>query len=154
MFNFTVGKGLFSIKNCVFYPQELELQEGRLRYKRSLQPSKKNIQPLKALIFSIFFFYICGLFLPSWVRFSFIVPIANPDPDEAEQNQCGSIRIQVHNTAIKLINQSMVCRIFILYNCKLFIIHRIKFISVCSSVVDPHVFGSGTLWQGWIRTHL
>ncbi len=61
-------------KNWLFFlykeiPIELSLglHKGRTSYRRSLQPSKKNIQHFKT--WKIFtFFYICRSFLPSWIR--------------------------------------------------------------------------------------
>jgi hypothetical protein len=41
--------------------------KGRTSYRRSLQPSKENIQHFKTLKFYTFF-NICGSFLPSWIR--------------------------------------------------------------------------------------
>ncbi len=46
------------------------------RYRRSLQPSKENIQHFKKWNW-LTFFYVCGLFLSSWIR----IQIANPDTD-------------------------------------------------------------------------
>ncbi len=40
---------------------------GRTSYRRSLQPSKENIQHFKTWKFFAFF-YICGSFLSSWIR--------------------------------------------------------------------------------------
>ncbi len=45
----------------------LGLHKGRTSYRRSLQPSKENIQHFKTWEFFTFFF-ICGPFLPSWIR--------------------------------------------------------------------------------------
>ncbi len=46
----------------------LGLHKGRTScYRRSLQPSKENIQHFKIWKFLIFS-YICGWFLPSWIR--------------------------------------------------------------------------------------
>jgi hypothetical protein len=59
------------------------LHKGRLSYRRSLQPSKENIQHFKKLN-SLTFFYVSGAFLPSWI------PL-NPDP----------IRIRIHNIGSK-----------------------------------------------------
>ncbi len=44
--------------------------------RRSLQPSKKNIQHFKKWNL-VTFFYVCWSFSPSWIR----IRIANPDPD-------------------------------------------------------------------------
>ncbi len=45
----------------------LGIHKGRPSYRRSLQPSKENIQYLKTWKFWTFF-YFCGSFLPSWIR--------------------------------------------------------------------------------------
>ncbi len=55
----------------------LGLHKGRPSYRRSLQPSKENIQHFKTWNFLIFF-YFCGSFLPSWTR------ILNPDPHQVK----------------------------------------------------------------------
>jgi hypothetical protein len=63
----------------------LGLYKGRLSYRRSLQPSKENIQRFKTWNFFTFF-YFCGSFLPSWIRIwiqqlTLIRINADPDPD-------------------------------------------------------------------------
>ncbi len=45
----------------------LGLHKGSPSYRRSLQPSKENIQHFKTWNFSTFFYYY-GLFLPSWIH--------------------------------------------------------------------------------------
>ncbi len=45
----------------------LGLHKGRPCYRRSLQPSKENIQHFKPWNF-LTFFYFCGSFLPFWIR--------------------------------------------------------------------------------------
>ncbi len=45
----------------------LGLHKGCPSYRKSLQPSKENIQHFKTWSF-IIFFYFCGSFLPSWIR--------------------------------------------------------------------------------------
>jgi hypothetical protein len=42
-----------------------DLHKGRPNYRRTLQPSKENIQQKMKFIN---FFYFCGSFLPSWIR--------------------------------------------------------------------------------------
>ncbi len=54
----------------------LGLSKGRSSYKRSLQPSKKNIQHFKRWNL-LTVFYFSGPFLLSWIR----ILIANPDTD-------------------------------------------------------------------------
>ena len=68
----------------------LGLHKGRPSYRRSLQPSKKNIQDFKTWKFCTFF-YFCGQFFPSWSRIRNLN--ADPDPDPATQinaDPCGS----------------------------------------------------------------
>ncbi len=45
----------------------LGLHKGRPSYRRSLPPSKKNIQHFKTWTFLIFYLFF-GSFLPSWIR--------------------------------------------------------------------------------------
>ncbi len=66
---------LFFISKIAIY-LSLGLHKGRPSYKRSLQPSRKNIQHLKRWNFLIFFLLFCGSFLPSWIW----IRIPNPDP--------------------------------------------------------------------------
>ncbi len=56
---------LFRSKTTIYL--SLGLHKGRLSYRRSLQPSKKNIQHLKHGI-SKKKLYFCGSFLPFWIR--------------------------------------------------------------------------------------
>jgi hypothetical protein len=56
---------IFLIKNCILLIPRIH--KGRPSYRRSLQPSKENIQYLKTWKFWTFF-YFCGSFLPSWIR--------------------------------------------------------------------------------------
>ncbi len=68
----------------------LGLHKGRPSYRRSLQPSKENIQYWKTWKFWIFFSF-CGSFLPSWIRIR--IHNLNADPDPATQinaDPCGS----------------------------------------------------------------
>jgi hypothetical protein len=51
----------FLSKNAIYLSQGLH--EGRLSYKRSLQPSKENIQHFKTLNLKTFA-YFCGSFCP------------------------------------------------------------------------------------------
>ncbi len=46
----------------------LGLRKGRPSYRRSLQPSKENIQHLKWNILTFFYFCFCGSFLRSWIQ--------------------------------------------------------------------------------------
>jgi hypothetical protein len=66
----------FLIKNCnLLIPGPLK---GRSSHRRSLQPSKENIQQSKLEIFFPFsYFFVVVIFVLL-------------DPDPAEQNQCGS----------------------------------------------------------------
>ncbi len=64
---------IFFIKDCnLLIPRP---PESTFKYRRSLQPSKENMQHFKQWNLLIFF-YFCGSFLPSRIR------IANPDPDQ------------------------------------------------------------------------
>jgi hypothetical protein len=60
----------------------LGLRTGRQRYRRSLQPSKENIQHFKTWNFFPFCYFFQG---------NFCSP--DPDPGSSRQNQCGSMRI-------------------------------------------------------------
>ncbi len=67
---------LFLIKSAVYLCQI---------YRRSLQLSKENIQHFKKIDL-LTYFYVCGLFLPSWFRIKkgsrdTIDSGSNPDPD-------------------------------------------------------------------------
>ncbi len=70
-----------------FFDQSLQrlqdLHKGSPSYRRSLHPSNENIQHFK-----------------TWKFFTFFVIYAllDPDPDKADQNECGFMRIQIHNT--------------------------------------------------------
>ncbi len=55
----------FGSKTTIYL--SLGLHKGRPSYRRSLQPSKENIQYLKTWKFWTFF-YFCESFLPSWIR--------------------------------------------------------------------------------------
>ncbi len=68
----------FGSKTTIYL--SLGLHKERPSYRRSLQPSKENIQYLKTWKFWTFF-YFCGLFLPSWIR----IRNLNADPDPATQ---------------------------------------------------------------------
>ncbi len=62
----------------------LGLHKGHPSYRRSLQPSKENIQYLKTWKF-LTFFYFCGSFLPSWIwiriqQLKLMRIHADPDP--------------------------------------------------------------------------
>ncbi len=59
-------KFLFSLSKLAIY-LSLGLHKGRTSYRRSLQPSKENIQHFKTWK-SCNFSYFCGSFLPSWIR--------------------------------------------------------------------------------------
>jgi hypothetical protein len=62
------------------------LHEEGLSYRRSLQPSKENIQQ----------FIKIHNFTFLWVFFAHL----GPDTDLADKNQCGSIQIRVHITVL------------------------------------------------------
>ncbi len=67
-----IGKKIAAVK-LIFYGSKISvylslgLHEGRTSYRRSLQPSKENIQHFKTWMFFIIF-YICVSHLPSWIR--------------------------------------------------------------------------------------
>jgi hypothetical protein len=63
----------------------LGLHKGPTSYRRSLRPSKDNIQYFKTWKF-FSFFCIYRSFLPSWIR------IQNADPDPATQNNVDPCR--------------------------------------------------------------
>ncbi len=80
----------FGSKTTIYLSQGLH--KGRPSYRRSLQPSKQNIQYLKTWKFWTFFNF-CGSFLPSWIRIRIRNLNADPDPDPATQinaDLCGS----------------------------------------------------------------
>ncbi len=72
----------FGSKNASFVP----LKKGRPSYRRSLQPSKENIQNFTTQCF--FSFFYCEFFLSFWIRIRIRIPNAdlnsadqiNPDP--------------------------------------------------------------------------
>jgi hypothetical protein len=78
-------------KNMLIFSRKLNflslgLRNGRPSYRRSLQPSKENIQQLKKWYFELFLF--------QWVFFALL------DPELADQNQWESVRIRIHNTGL------------------------------------------------------
>ncbi len=78
---------LYIEENAIFF--NLGLHEGRQSYKRSLQPSKENIEHFKTRHFKNYFpsFYYCGSFSLS----RYPKPHSQCDPDTADQNQCWSV---------------------------------------------------------------
>jgi hypothetical protein len=62
----------------------LGLYKGRPSYRRTLQPSKENIQPFQVPDMKFLHFFLS--FRPSLIR----IRIPNADPDPAYQNQRGS----------------------------------------------------------------
>jgi hypothetical protein len=83
-------------KNYIFLDQKLQftiflgLHKGRPSYRRSLQPSKENIQYLKTWKFWTFF-YFCGSFLSSWIRIRNLNAVPDPDPaTQINADPCGS----------------------------------------------------------------
>ena len=81
-------------KNCNLLI--LGLHKGHLSYRRSLQPSKENIQHFKTWNF-ITFFYFCGSFLPSWIR----IRIPNLDTEPLTWLTPEPIRIWIQNTSFR-----------------------------------------------------
>ncbi len=73
---FVIANPEFSWSKIAIY-LSLGLHKGRPRYRRSLQPSKENIQYLKTWKFWTFFLFL-------WVIFALL----DPDPDP--QFECGS----------------------------------------------------------------
>jgi hypothetical protein len=53
----------------------------------------KNEQPALQHIKISYFFYFCGLFLPSWIR----IRIPNTDPDPLTRLNTDPIRIRIRN---------------------------------------------------------
>ncbi len=84
---FTAEQNLFKFLSKIAIYLSPGLHKGCLSYRRSLQPSKENIQYFKKRNFINFFFYFCGIFWPSWIRIR--IPSADPDPKNA--NPCGSV---------------------------------------------------------------
>ncbi len=68
----------------------LDLHKGCTSYRRSLQPSKENIQHFKTWKFFTFF-HICGSFLPSGIRVR--IRIQNADPEPATQINADWLRL-------------------------------------------------------------
>ncbi len=82
-----IKKKFTAQKNYIFLIKKLQkigLQKERTSYRKSLQPSKKNIQNFKTWKFFTFFF-ICRSFLPSWIRI------------RIQQLKLMRIRIRIHN---------------------------------------------------------
>ncbi len=73
---------IFSFWSTIAIYLSLGLHKRRPSYKRSLQPSKENIQHFKTWKFWTFF-YFCGSFLPSWIRIRIRNLNADQDPDPA-----------------------------------------------------------------------
>ncbi len=79
----------FFFKNCNLL--SLGLHKGRSNYRRSLHPSKENIQLFKTWNFLIFFDF-CGSFLPSWIQIR--IPNLYPDTDPLTWMNPDPIRIR------------------------------------------------------------
>ncbi len=83
-----IKKKFTAVNFFIFYGSKiaiylsLGLHKGRTSYRRSIQLSKENIQHFKTWKFFTFF-YICGSFLPSWIRIQ----------------QLKLMRIRIHNPA-------------------------------------------------------
>jgi hypothetical protein len=70
-FDYLKLKKIYSWKfNFYFLDRKLQFTYSP-RYRRSLQPSKENIQHFKTRKFCTFF-YFCGSFLPSWIRIQWL----------------------------------------------------------------------------------
>jgi hypothetical protein len=81
----------FMIKNCnLLFPS---LHKGRPNYKRSFQPSKKNIQHLKKRRNVWTFYHFWGSFLPSWI----LIRIQGPHQIRI-QSGSGSTTLSVEET--------------------------------------------------------
>ncbi len=79
---------LFSRSKIAIY-LSLGLHKGRPSYRRSLQPSKENIQHFKRWKFCPFFNFF-GSFLPSWIRIRIRNLYADPDPAaQINADPCG-----------------------------------------------------------------
>ncbi len=78
---------IFDLKNLQYTLPYLSLGLYKVRpnNRRTLQPTKRTSSISKDIA-SLFLFFL-------WVIF------AHPDPDLADQNNCGFIRIRIHNTA-------------------------------------------------------
>jgi hypothetical protein len=75
----------FGSKLAVYF-LSLGPHEGRLSFRRSLEPLKREHPALQNMKFLHFFLFFALL---------------DPDPDPADQNQSGTMRIRIHNTAFK-----------------------------------------------------
>ncbi len=78
-------KYFFSSKTTIYL--SLGFHEGRPSYRRSLQPSKENIQRFKRWNLLTFFYFLRS-FLLSWIQIRIQGSPLNPDP----------IRIRINNT--------------------------------------------------------
>jgi hypothetical protein len=77
----------------------LDFHKERLSYRRSLQPSKENIQQFKILNFFPFF-YFWVKFLPSWIRIRIQPTKASADPDP---KHCWKLPYTLHWSSCLLI---------------------------------------------------
>ncbi len=78
---FVAGKKMLWIKKVAIY-LSLRLCKGRPGYRRSLQPSKENIQHFKTWNFSTFFSIFVGHFCPPGSGSTDLIKSrSNPDPE-------------------------------------------------------------------------
>ncbi len=73
-----------------------------------LRHSKENSKHFKTIHFFTLFFN-CGSLLSTWFRTRMRILDSDLDPDPADQNQCVSMRIRIHNTALKLPSNGFSC---------------------------------------------
>ncbi len=81
-------KKYFLIKQCYLLIPRPPKVPVRPSYRRSLQPSKKNIQHFKT--------WNVSAFLVMWVIFTLL------DPNPVEQNYFGSMRNRIRNTVFRI----------------------------------------------------
>ncbi len=65
----------------------IQWRTSSLSYRRRLQPLKEKINQFKTVYFLTVFFFVCVIFAH-----------LDPNLDPADQNQCESMRIRIHNT--------------------------------------------------------
>ncbi len=118
-----------------------------IQIRRSLQPSKENIQHLTTWNF-FFFFYLCGSFLPSWIRIRIRIP--NPDKDSLPWLTPDPIRIR--NTAYNIVT-SRILKFFLFIQKQLNIQWSMYFNDRNGSraqLCQARAFPAALCWRPWI----
>jgi hypothetical protein len=85
-------------------------------------------------------------FLPVFLFSSVIVALLDRDPDPAEQNQCGSMRIRIRNIGFFLIDQVRAFFAFLITCYRVFLKHVIKR-KLERMLTKAHVFDHHTTTQ-------